>query len=114
MPKTVVEPGLDLGLKPPTRILKDGDVYEIVGAAAPMPAVRIKFQTGPRGEAGLNGILIEDLLVIARDRLEEYQAGPFPHRDNAAALAEIEWALFFLNKRTKDRLARGVEGMGAP
>ena len=113
MTKTVVDPRYDLGREPLTRILKDGDRYEIVGAAAPMANILVKFQTGPYQEAGLNGTFVEDLLVIARDRLEEYQAGPFPHRDNAAALAEIEWALFFLNKRTKDRLARGVEGTSA-
>lgn len=39
-----------------------------------------------------------------------FQAGPYASEDNAQALHHLEQALFWLQKRTRDRLARGVEG----
>lgn len=70
----------------------------------------IKFQNGPIKEAGVNGISGEALLAIVIDRLRSFQAGPFSCRDNAIALTHCEDALMWLQKRTRDRLARGVEG----
>lgn len=34
----------------------------------------------------------------------------FPCRENALAITKVEEALMWINKRTADRLARGVEG----
>lgn len=70
----------------------------------------IKFQNGPILEHGVNGITQEVLLAIVADRLQSFQAGPFPSRENAVALTHVETALLWLQKRTLDRLARGVEG----
>lgn len=71
---------------------------------------RIKFQTGPVKETGINGISGEALLAINIDRLRSFQAGPFACRENAVALTHLETALMWLQKRTQDRLRRGVEG----
>lgn len=70
----------------------------------------VKFQNGPIQEAGINGITHEVLLAIVIDRLRSFQAGPFPSNDNAIALEHCEFALKYLQKRTMERLARGVEG----
>jgi hypothetical protein len=74
----------------------------------------IAFQNGPVVENGINGVQNETLLEIVRHRLQCFQAGPFPCRENAIALTKIEEALLWLrirlNKRTSDRLSRGVEG----
>lgn len=70
----------------------------------------IHFQNGPIQEAGVNGISGEALLAIVIDRLRSFQAGPFSCRENAVALTYAETALMWLQKRTRDRLARGVEG----
>ena len=72
--------------------------------------VTIKFQTGPIKEAGVNGTSQEALLAVVIDRLRSFQAGPFACRDNAVALTKLEEALMWLQKRTRDRMARGVEG----
>ncbi|MGE9269165.1 MAG: DUF7681 family protein [Verrucomicrobiales bacterium] len=79
----------------------------------PMLQVRktyIHFQNGPIGEAGFNGISNEALLAILIDRMRGFQSGPFASRDNACALTHMEEALMWLQKRTRDRMARGVEG----
>lgn len=74
------------------------------------PCCTISFQNGPIKEAGVNGISGEALLAIVIDRLRCFQAGPYASDDNAEALAHIESGLQWLQKRTRDRLARGVEG----
>ena len=74
------------------------------------PNCAIEFQNGPIKEAGVNGISGEALIAINIDRLRSFQAGPFASEDNAHALDHLQKALFFLQKRTLKRLARGVEG----
>lgn len=70
----------------------------------------ISFQNGPILEAGVNGISGEALLAIVIDRLRSFQAGPYACRENALALTNLEQSMMWLQKRTRDRLARGVEG----
>ena len=73
-------------------------------------ATIIKFQNGPIKEAGVNGISGEALLAVVIDRLRCFQKGEFACRDNAVALTKLEESLMWLQKRTRDREARGVEG----
>lgn len=70
----------------------------------------VKFQKGPVKENGVNGCHQEDLIAIVIDRLRSFQAGPFSCRENALALTKLEEALHWLNARTQDRIAQGVEG----
>lgn len=70
----------------------------------------ILFQNGPIGEQGVNGITQEALLAVVIDRLRSFQSGPFSCRENAIALTHCEDALMWLQKRTVNRIKRGVEG----
>ena len=70
----------------------------------------IEFQNGPIAHAGVNGLTHEALLAIVCDRLRSFQAGPYACRENAVALTKLEEAQMWLQKRTRDRMARGVEG----
>lgn len=70
----------------------------------------VLFQKGPIREVGVNGITHESLLTIIIDRLRSYQAGPFASPYNGTALAHCEAALFDLQNRTRERIARNVEG----
>lgn len=72
----------------------------------------IKFQNGPIREVGVNGLSQEALLAIVIDRLRSFQSGPLSCRDNAIALTHIEEALMWLQRRTRERIKRGVEGTG--
>ena len=72
--------------------------------------VIITFQNGPIAEAGVNGVTHEVLLAILCDRMRGFQAGPYHSADNAEALACMEQAQAALQRRTKARMARGVEG----
>lgn len=86
-------------------------VYEISANESQFEEpVVIGFQNGPIQEFGVNGISGEALIAINIDRLRSFQAGPYASDDNAQALYHLEQALLFLQKRTRERLARGVEG----
>lgn len=73
----------------------------------------IRFQNGPIAEAGVNGISQEALLAIVVDRLECFQKGQYSCRENAIALTKLQEAMHWLQHRTRERMARGVEGTSA-
>ena len=76
----------------------------------------ISWQNGPLGR-GVdrtlpNGAFVEDIIDAARDRIEHYQT-LFPCAENDEALEHLRAALTALDRRTKDREARKVEGTHA-
>ena len=73
-------------------------------------AAHIQFQDGPVREAGPNGISDEALLAILIDRLQGFQRGQYSCRENALVLTKLEEAMHWLQHRTQQREARGVEG----
>ncbi len=72
-------------------------------------AVCVVFQNGPPAD-GVNGITNEALLAVLEDRLVGFQSGPFAHPLNADALDHVRAAMSCLQQRTRERVARGVEG----
>jgi hypothetical protein len=56
-----------------------------------------------------DGTTNEELLRVLIDRMNTMQA-KFPCRENAIATTHFETGLLWLEKRTADRKARGVEG----
>lgn len=65
----------------------------------------IQFQNG-----AIKGLTHEALLAIIIDRMRAFQNGPFACTENALALTHCEGALDALQHRTRERIARGVEG----
>ena len=85
--------------------------YEVVLAENRNQVVcEVRFQNGPIKEAGVNGVMNEDLIAIVIDRMRGFQSGDYRCRDNALALTKLEEALMWLRNRTNEREARGVEG----
>lgn len=74
----------------------------------------ISWQDGPLGRGGdrkaPNGAFIEDVLQACVQRLEFFQASMFECMANLEAIANLRMALVHLDKRTKDREARNIEG----
>jgi len=56
-----------------------------------------------------DGTTNEEVLTVLIDRLVFLQA-KHPCRENAIVITKLEESLMWLNKRTQDRKARGVEG----
>ncbi len=79
--------------------------------------LNVRWQKGPLGhglERSLpNGAFVETVIAAAVQRIEFYQASKFKCRENAVAITKLEEALMWLQKRTRDREARQVEGTHA-
>jgi hypothetical protein len=56
-----------------------------------------------------DGTTNEELLKVEIDRLK-YLNIKFPCRENSIVITKLEEALMWLEKRTRDRVERGVEG----
>ena len=78
-----------------------------------VPNTTIRFQNGPIGDVGVNGISNEALLAIVEDRLAGFQSGPYSCWENGMALQHVRDAMKSLHARTQKRVARGVEGTHA-
>lgn len=56
-----------------------------------------------------NGTTLEEMLRVSIERLKDLNTR-FACRENSIAITKMEEALMWLNKRTENRKARGVEG----
>lgn len=79
--------------------------------------LNIEWQNGPLGRGAErkepNGAFVETVISAALQRIEWYQTasdGKFKCRENAIAITKLEEALLWLDKRTRERETRGVEG----
>ena len=72
--------------------------------------IQIKFQEGPVILNEANGAQIEDVINVLVARLQGFQGGQFPCRENALAITKLEEARLWLHERTRKRMEQGVEG----
>lgn len=56
-----------------------------------------------------NGTTIEEMLRVCIERLKDLNER-FSSRENALAITNLQQGLMWLNERTRERKARGVEG----
>ncbi len=71
------------------------------------------LQNGPIKENGINGCQVNEVIAAAKVIIEGLNS-KFPCRENAMTITKLDEALMWLEKRTKDREARGVEGLSKP
>lgn len=74
----------------------------------------LKFHQGDPAEVGVTGITNEALLAILISRMEGFLKGPFHSPLNVEALQHLRSALACLENRTRDRMARQVDGKQKP
>lgn len=103
------------------KILTAGHKYELANfEAKDKPGQTIQFiekMPLPANAEGAPGTLVtvndgttnEEVLAVLIDRLNSMQV-KFPCRENAIVITHLETGLLWLEKRTADRKARGVEG----
>lgn len=101
------------------RILTPGHRYVLANFENPVATEGQTLQfiekvPGPEGTAAPlvtvnNGTTNEEVLRVLIDRMKSLQA-KFPCRENAIVTTKLEESLMWLEKRTADRKARGVEG----
>jgi hypothetical protein len=73
------------------------------------PPQRICFYEKEEDGTELPGTTLEDMLLVSIARLKSLN-NRFACRENSLAITKMEEALMWLNARTADRVARGVEG----
>lgn len=87
------------------------------GGTSTAVGLSVIWQNGPlkRGDVIVppNGAFVETLIAVARGRLEFYQKSKFACVDNQVAIDLLNEALKALERRTLDRVRRGVEGTHA-
>jgi len=72
---------------------------------------RIQFQHGPPlGENSIHGVTEAAVLVVLIDRIESFQAGPYPCEENDRMLILLKGALEATQERVENRAKRGVLG----
>lgn len=99
------------------KVLSKDHLYELENFDKPeTPGQRLQFiekEPVTPGATELrtvnDGTTNEDVIRVLVDRLNGLQS-KFPCRENAIATTHLETALLWLEKRTRDRKARGVEG----
>lgn len=102
------------------RVVGDGHLYELENfEAKDSPGRVLKFiekvadnsvDAAPGSlKTVMDGTTNEEVLKVLIHRMGCLSA-KFPSRENSIATTNLEQALMWLEKRTRDRLARGVEG----
>ena len=72
-------------------------------------SISFTIQNGPVKEYGINGCQVDTIIEAARQILIGLDC-QFPSRETRIAITKLDEALMWLEKRTKDRTKRGVEG----
>jgi len=73
------------------------------------PRIIFQVQSDPIGEVGVNGVQAVDMLEYVKYLFVSLNSA-FPCRENTLTITKIEEAIHWQEARTKDRLARNVEG----
>lgn len=103
LPRLTVEP-CDLARDGGTPELEVGDQFLGI----------LHFQNGLVSQKGVNGTTNECVLQALINRLKELNEGEFRCKENSCAITHLQEALLWLNERTRERTARGVEGTYHP
>lgn len=84
------------------------------GGSVEGAGLSIRWQNGPLSVDGQrlppNGAFVENVILAAASRLEHYQTSPYATAYNDIALQHLRAAIEALQRRTREREARGVEG----
>ena len=80
-----------------------------IGVEVTDDSVIFRGQRGPIGEVGENGCQVDDIIKFARITLQAYNH-KFSCRENAIAITKLEEVEMWLDRRTRDRRERCVEG----
>jgi hypothetical protein len=90
-------------------VIVPGHAYKAANFDDPSTSQTIQFIQKDENGLIADGTTNEELMAILIDRLKTLQA-KFPCRENSCAITHFEEGLMWLEKRTRDRITRGVEG----
>ena len=87
----------------------ENTTYTLNSFKAEGPEQRVVFYKLNEDGTFEHGTTLEEMLRVSIERLQELNER-FSSRENALAITKMQEALMWLNERTRDRKARGVEG----
>jgi hypothetical protein len=83
--------------------------------SSPTVVADIQYACGPRHEAtSVPGVFDSVLLAVVADRMESFNKGLLPTRENSLVLTKVQEAMHWLFHRAHERARRGVLGRLAP
>lgn len=85
----------------------------ITGGMADGEPATIRFCKGNKEDESVprqEGFFTETLIAVAKKYLEENNVGDLASREGSMAITKLDEALMWIEKRAKDRAARGVQG----
>lgn len=85
------------------------NVYGLVDFNSDVPSQTIQFYKMNEDGSTENGTTLEEVIKVCVARLTQLN-GKFPCRENSIAITKLQEAKMWLDARTADRKARGVEG----
>jgi hypothetical protein len=88
---------------------KDIRPFNFVYVRHDVNSLSFTLQNGPVKENGVNGCQVDTVIAAAKAILEGLNKNS-PCRENSSAITKLDEALMWLEKRTKDREQRNVEG----
>lgn len=97
------------------KVLTEGHNYELASFEGGAPQMLQFIEKVPVAEGSTelrtvsDGTTNEEVISVLVDRLN-YLNGKFPCRENSLAITKLQEAFFWLQFRTANRVARGVEG----
>lgn len=83
--------------------------YNFIYVRHDVNSISFTLQNKPIKEVGVNGCQVETLIHAAKLMVEGLNQ-KVPCRENSVAITKLDEALMWLEKRTKDRQNRNVEG----
>lgn len=99
-----MDSGLTSNQMPPEQ-----NVYTLDNFASLSDKQEIVFYKKNEDGTHVDGTTLEEMLRVSIARLKDLN-NRFGCRENSIAITKMEEALMWLNKRTQDRILRGVEG----
>ena len=93
----------------PTDMNGDGIHYELPIPGRDGMVTPIDFMHLSQNGKLVDGVTNESIILMLIDRLQKLSV-KFPSRETSLAITNLQIALMWLEERTRDREARGVEG----
>jgi hypothetical protein len=97
------------------KVITEGHRYSLASFEGSLSQTLQFIEKAPESEGSKvfktvnDGTTNEEVLAVLINRLNYFQ-NKLPCRENAIVITKLEESLMWLNKRTEERKARGVEG----
>jgi len=92
-----------------SQVTSEQNIYTLDNFANLADKQEIVFYMMNEDGSHIDGTTLEEMLRVSIERLKDLN-DRFGCRENSIAITKMQEALMWLNKRTEDRIKRGVEG----